>query len=216
MNLATMKSRIASELRRSNIAPQIADAINSAIAAYQTERFFFSETRAIDFNTVANQHVYTDGDVPALATIIEIDHILIGVGGVYKQLLYRAPLEMDLEAEITPATDEPKKYTWFSRALRLYPAPNSVYPAKIVAHAHPSAPASDTEANNPWMVEAESLIRCRAKYELYEHVLMDDRMAERFSPDNPASPTARALNDLRRKTASLHKLGGWAVQPTAF
>mgnify|MGYP003487895577 FL=1 len=41
--LATMKDRIARELRRSNIETQIGEAITTAIDAYQTERFAFAE-----------------------------------------------------------------------------------------------------------------------------------------------------------------------------
>lgn len=81
--LATMKTRIASELRRSNITDQIADAINTAIDAYKYESFSFNQSGFVD------------------------------------------------------------------------------------------APASDGEAGNAWMVEAERLIRCRAKMELAINVLRD-------------------------------------------
>jgi hypothetical protein len=80
--LAVMKDRIASELRRTNITTQIADAINTAIDAYKYESFYFNST-------------FVD------------------------------------------------------------------------------RPATDDEASNAWMTDAERLIRCRAKLELAINVLRD-------------------------------------------
>ena len=55
--LSVMQARIADDLARPDITNQIADAINDAIAHYQSTRFYFTETRTASFSTVAGQEL---------------------------------------------------------------------------------------------------------------------------------------------------------------
>jgi hypothetical protein len=81
--LAQMKTRIAQELRRNDLTTEIANAISTAIAAYQYERFYFNQSSVVN------------------------------------------------------------------------------------------APATDGEPDNPWMTDAEHLIRSRAKLEIWANVLRE-------------------------------------------
>ncbi len=91
---------------------------------------------------------------------------------------------------------------------------SSNWTLRVAGNYHIAAPASDIEAGNPWMNAAETLIRSRAKYELFEHVLYDDVMAERFHPDLESSPTGRALKILRSKNTLL--TGSGIIAPFAM
>lgn len=76
------------------------------------------------------------------------------------------------------------------------------------------APATDGEVANPWMVEAERLIRCRAKLEIVVNVLRlpDDRLASDLVKD-----VDDALRTLRRtvsnfSTATANTLGAMKLR----
>jgi hypothetical protein len=61
------------------------------------------------------------------------------------------------------------------------------------------------------MIEAERLIRSRAKYELALHVLRDTKLAEGM-----ASAVQEAEAQLRRDTNQQTQQGGWLIQATKF
>ena len=80
--LAVMKSRIADEISRADLTSQISNAINDAIAMYQTKRFYFNETgpNGSTFNTVANQETYTATDDPDIPYMYDVDDVFVTVG----------------------------------------------------------------------------------------------------------------------------------------
>src|SRR3954469_12580069 len=93
-DLQTMKARIASEIARSDLTAQIADAINTAISQYQVERFRFSDTdpaAPATFNTVAGRFVYDAADSPAIASMQQINYLAAQIGGMLQRLTYDTP-----------------------------------------------------------------------------------------------------------------------------
>jgi hypothetical protein len=73
--------------------------------------------------------------------------------------------------DFSPSTGQPYSYTYYNRSIRLYPVPSeTVYEVRIGGHWQVVEPASDTEKYNPWMIEAEQLIRARAKLNLARNV----------------------------------------------
>lgn len=216
--LTVMKARIASELRRSNLTDQIASAITTAIESYQHERFWFSESRAdISFNTVSTQWQYDADDDADFANLRRIDYVHTVVGDNVYQLDYMRPDELERLNGDGDFEGQPLNWSWYQNELWLYPIPNDAFAMRVAGVIAPAAPASDAEASNPWMTHAEKLIRCRAKYELYQHVLMDPIQAATFSPDNDMGPTAKAYKELRERTNWLtNQGGGFCVEPTCF
>lgn len=203
--LAIMKARIASELRRSNISTQIGDAINTAIDAYKGERLWFAEQYHIDIDLIADQEFYTSADSVWLGRISRIDyaHLLIGTQAYGLRRMEDGWL--DVASSSGSNTGQPYCWGWYGNALRVYPVPSEsgTMQVRLAGQFEMPAPATDAETGNPWMVEAETLIRCRAKFELYQHVLLDLAKAAIFDPDrrNPSpSPTLAALQTLRRKS----------------
>jgi hypothetical protein len=215
--LAIMKARIASELRRSNISTQIASAIETAIKSYQHERFDWNESREISFNTVNGQWQYDADDDADLGLVLRWDYVLAEIGGNYYTLMPMTPGQIELLNGDGDFFGQPLNWAYYGNQFLVYPIPNEAFPIRIGGMIAKAAPATDAEANNVWMVQAEKLIRCRAKYELYTHVLMDQVMAAQFNPDNDLGPTAKALMELRQRTNWLtNQGGGFCVTPTQF
>src|SRR5690349_10519428 len=92
--LGDMKTRVAQELRRSDLTSQIADAINDAILEYQKERFRFSDTDPANyptFNTVPSRFVYDNSDNPAIGSAMKFDRLYILIGNTQQKLWAEEP-----------------------------------------------------------------------------------------------------------------------------
>lgn len=181
--LAVMKARIADEIARDDLTSQIAFAINDAIVAYDDEEFRFNETRNLTFNTVAGQEIYTATDAAFIGRIEKLHYItaLIGDSTPIK-LMPMFPDEIELASSNATQNGDPSNYCLYSDSLRFYPVPTRVIAIRVGANVRIAAPATDGELNNPWMNTAERLIRCRAKFELYKHVIRNSAKADEMVP----------------------------------
>ena len=209
--LAIMKARIADELARDDLTSQIAYSITDAIAAYEDTRWFFNETRAVTFSTVASQEFYTSSDAAAIATIQKFDYVKVYVGNQAYDLTYEAPGEMENLSVSGTQIGTPWSYTWYGEQIRLYPIPDQVYTIRIGASVKVAAPASDAETGNPWMTHAERLIRSRAKLELALHVLKDEGLAQTM-----ATAVEEAFDQLKGRTNQLTQADRGRVRGMAF
>ena len=107
------------------------------------------------------------------------------------------------------ASGQPYKYSYFEQSFRLYPIPDAVYTVRPIGVIEEAEPATDGEADNPWMVHAFELLRCRAKAYLCGHVTMDFELAQAM-----LAAEHSALQKLRRETAK--KTGGGLIEATQF
>ena len=214
--LAVMKARIVREIRRSNLTTDIDAAITTAIEAYQHERLAFNESREFTFATVTSQEIYTSSDDADLGNIIKFDYVNYVQGSNSWPLDPLTPARIEYLNAAGSFTGEPQGYCWYNERMRIYPVPAAVYTIRIGCVKKIAAPASDSEASNRWMTDAELLIRCRAKYELYAHVILNGTMAEYFNPERDGSPTKQALERLQIKASRVAQQGGYAVMPTQF
>lgn len=164
--LTVMKARIADEMARSDIPDLIANAISSAIAYYQRKRFYFNELDSVTFSTVNAQAEYTSSDNAYIPYLYDIDAVTVTVSSNNYELQHISPEEWRI-LYTTTSTGQPECFAYFNRVLRLYPIPNDVWTMRIQAHVRIAAPATDGEASNIWMTDAEELIRARAKYDVY-------------------------------------------------
>lgn len=209
--LGIMKERIAGELRRDDLSSanefrvlaqvsDIHDAIMSAIDSYSHERFYFSQTRDnVAFNTVALQDIYTSADDADILKILKIEYGFATIGVLPYRLIPRLP--EDTEAANLGSgslVGQPQFYSWYGQSIRLEPIPNDVYAIRFGCIVKIDAPATDEETGNKWMVDAERLIRCRAKAELYTHVIKDTEKANLF-----LQLAGEALQQLREKTEAM-------------
>lgn len=193
--LAAMKARIGSELRRSNLTTQIASAISSAIGSLEDERWSFTESRALTFNTVANQEFYGSSDSALIPRLEKIDYAKIIISDYPYDLLETSPSEIETLNRNGTQTGEPVRYCYYAQKIRLCYVPADVWTVRIGGVVRVPEPATDNEANNPWMTTAERLVRSRAKLELAIHVLRDPKLAE-----DMAAAVEEAGLQLRRRT----------------
>lgn len=174
--LGDMKKRIAEEIYRDDLTDAIAREIKSAIAFYQSKRIYFQERTRFEFATVAQQDTYSYADAPEIANLVSIDFVHLLRDEAILDVRYATPASVDLIA-FNPSIGEPSFYSYAGGALRFYPTPDRAYTIRIMALIPVGAPVADDTPNNPWMQDAEELIRSRAKRNLYLHSLGDQGMA---------------------------------------
>jgi hypothetical protein len=121
--LATMKARIADELARADLDTQIAYAIPDAISAYEDERFFFNESRAITFPTVLGQEFYDSSANTAVDTVQKIDYVALYLGDQPFMLDAMTPAVIESASTNGTSSGQPSCYCWYESQIRLYPAP---------------------------------------------------------------------------------------------
>ena len=207
-----MKARIADELARNDLTSQIAYAINDAIAAYQDERYYFNETRAITFPTVQAQEFYGPSVNTAIADIQKIDYVALYIGNTPFMLEPMAPAVIESASTNATATGQPGAYCYYAEQFRLYPVPaESNWLIRIGASIKRAAPVTNNEANNVWMTKAERLIRARAKLEIAIHVLHDPELAETMT-----AVIREAEEQLISRTAQLTQHGQGRVTSMQF
>lgn len=189
-DLAAMKARVASELARADLTTQIASAISDAIAIYQKERFRFNETdpsTPVTFNTVASQGVYTSSDNANISTLFNIDYVLLTISNQIIPLTLDTAENLRIYNQVNTMSGQPMWYAYEGNQIILSPVPSDVWPVTLGLFRKLAAPASDAEANNPWMIAAERLIRSRAKFEIATHVTRNAVLADAMSPYPPPS-----------------------------
>ena len=209
--LLDMRTRIIAEMQRDELtSDQVNSAIFDAIYAYQADRLRFMETN-IDaeptFNTVISRATYTSADLPELGTLFAIDYLTFTDSSGTNFVITRdRPLDVKLGNQDPNMMGQPQSFAYKGSALTLYPIPNQVWAVAIASHECIAPPASDGEANNPWMVDAERLIRARAKFNLAMNVTRNLKLMALMSPDTPAEnggvvgESYRAWKDMKRRS----------------
>lgn len=197
-SLAILKSRIATDLHRSDLTTAIASAVSDAIAEYQGRRFHFNQVRDT-FVTVAGQEFYAEGsdpdDIPD--DIAELDAVTATINGRRCKLHPRSFGASEQISTMTTARGQPTHFAWYAQQLRLYPIPDGVYTVTLSYLQRIGVPAADGDSN-AWTTEAEQLIRAAAKKALCRDYLRDqegESAAERAE--------SAALRRLKREALQL-------------
>ncbi len=183
--LGTIKTEIADDLARDDLASPITNAINAAIRKWEGTRFHFNE-KLFKLNTVADQEYYAwtsllNSDGSALdtgVTLLEIDSITLLQSSEPYTLWARTQLWMDTYAvPNSQHSGASTDYAIYADQLRLFPIPDQVYPITISGLARLKTLAADNDANG-WVTEGRDLIRHQAKISLYRDKLRDMKGVE--------------------------------------
>lgn len=167
---ATMKSRIADELARSDLTSNISSAVLSAIAHYSKESFYFLESRATASTVSGERNI-------AYPTGFRYAHDLkVTVSSSNEPLTKITWPEMEALYTATSQTGTPTKWADYQNQIWMYPVPNAVLTLTLSYAKELTALSADADTNG-WMVEGEELIRSRAKWDLYMHVIRDREAA---------------------------------------
>lgn len=175
--LGDLKSRIATDLTRSDLTSQIASAVSDAIAHYEASRFWFNQSRSLTFSTVAGQMDYTVSDLADISTLIGINAMFCIDGTQTIPMDWYEP--GDFELLTTTTQGRPDLFTYTDSSIRLWPKPIKAYTMRLHCHYRLSDLSGDSDSN-AWTTYAEQLIRCHAKLLLYANVLEDDQGAARM------------------------------------
>lgn len=172
-----LQTRIADEIVRSDLTTQIRSTILTAISEFDTERWYFNET-SFNVSMISGTRDYSSTNI---TNTFQIDAVkmTIATGTVY--LLQEKPFWFieSITSGSTPVdSGQPVFYAYFNQTLSFFPIPDSsTYVAKVIG-AESLTPLSADADTNAWTNDAESLIRARAKYHLYKHVIKDDQQAD--------------------------------------
>lgn len=171
---ATMRGRIADEIRRTDLNTQIDRAIKSAIQLYEDEEFYFVEDRAYT-PSVANQEYYS---LPTdFGTALYMTESFNDDNRVMQRVTMEEMLELNAAGE---EYGDPLVYVIFDTQFRVHPIPQHAnYVFTLYYHKkHDVEDMSDGTAND-WFVVAEQLVRAQAKYDLYMNVIRDTEQAQK-------------------------------------
>jgi hypothetical protein len=200
----------------------IQNAIQSAIAYWEREPFYFNELYDQAFlTTVALQEFYTAADSAEIATI---PYIIKLRALVNNQRYYLRPRTWQFLEE-TSVNDKvvapiPIAYAYFANTLRIYPIPAGNIPL-TVSGTQRFAALSAPNDSNVWTTDAFDLIRCQAKLIIANEVLYDDDMARRMKLalyGDPKAPftmqqTRGYVGQLKRETS---QRANARIRPTVF
>jgi hypothetical protein len=202
-DLLALKTRIASELHRSDLTTPIASAITSAISFYDTQRLAWNELQA-SFSTVAQQESYTTSIIPT--DIGEVDTLRITVNGRLVVLDPENFTRLQAISTTSASYGQPRMWAWYAQTIFLYPVPDAVYSILISYQQKLSAPTGDSDDTTVWTNQAEALIRHRTKKLLCRDVLRD---SNGFQAAQDAEN--EELANLKRDSLQLQDVGG--LQP---
>lgn len=186
-----MVAQIAFELGRRTdlIATVIPRAINDAISIYAKERFRFNELQPLSpftINTVQGEAYYGAAADARIPKLYKIDYINFQLGNVNSKMTRTVPEDIYLALQDNQESGPPSDWAWDGQTIIIYPrAPAEVFPLTVGGYMQVDGPLSaayDTDTTNPWMNDAERLIRSRAKYEIALHVTRNKDMQTAMSP----------------------------------
>ena len=168
---ATMQARIADELARSDLTAQIAKSIQSAIKKYERRRLYFN-TKTANMTTVADQEYYDSSDMADIPYIAEILSATVTSGTSVAPLQRRDMVYIDNVSRDSAGSSDPRGYAYEASQIRLYPVPSAALTTTWTYVYRFTALSADADTN-AWMTDAEELIRCQAKADLFAHVIRD-------------------------------------------
>lgn len=179
--------------RRTDLqATVVPRAINDAIQIYQKERFRFNELQPLSpftFNTVQGTAFYGAAFDARIPKLYKIDYLNFVLGNVVSKMDRRTPEQIYLSLQDNQESGPPSDWAWDGNTIIIYPrAPAEVFPITVGGYMQVDGPTgiADPSTTNPWMNEAERLIRARAKFEIAVNVTRDKNMIAAMSPEDGA------------------------------
>lgn len=182
----------------------VKNAIQSAIARWEREPFYFNEDYDTSFFSTANgTEVYTSATSTKISTLLNIYRLHVTISGSRYALVRRTWAYMDDNA-VGTTVGPPTDFAYFAQQIRLNPIPDAIYTVAASYMKRLTALSADADTN-AWTSEAFDLIRSEAKRILAREVLHDEEMAKRMSiaiHGDPQVPGDRGyLGTLRDETA---------------
>ncbi len=186
----TMQTRIADELSRADLSAQIATSITSAIDHYGKQEFFWNHERSTA-STVAGQANY------ALPTDFVRETLFQVLNGAHQEELFKENYDIiKRRNSYSTIHNVPENYAIFDNQFWLALTPNIVYTITL-AYIKKLTALSATTDTNAWMTDGENLIRSRAKWDLYTHVIRssEDAITMKYAENEALQELRNESND---------------------
>ena len=196
----TMRSRIASEMKRGDISASatcVGRAIMSSIAFWEHKRFDFNEFSGQDFTASASTTYVPFSQIGI--NVLKVDTLKAIIGSRDYPLIARSFRQMN-DVDAGQWFGYPDYYALRGSDLRLYPPPNDDFAMRMsgIQQLTDVSLNASNAATNSWMVEAEEMIRLKAKANLWRDELRSMETALQFEAEAgrswKISPFRRATN----------------------
>lgn len=164
-------TRIAAELRRSNLLPEIKQAVNDAITEAAKNRFYFNEMH-VSFVTVPGTEYYPD------LGLVEFDDAWFYMNGVVngqKERLYiRSQLDANDDRIGNALGGQLETISRYGGQVRVQPVPSNVATIYLDGYGKltPNPLVADGDTN-AWLTDGERYIRTLAKSILLADIVRD-------------------------------------------
>ena len=169
--LSDLRTRIADDLKRSDLNTQIDKAINRGIEHYSKKNaFWFNETNG-DFTTVDGTERYIFSSI-SVSDIYEVHELTITRNSTdifpIQHMLFNE-LKWRNEAG-TSYKSVPEAFTVYGSAFYFTPIPDASYTATVYYRKKYTVLSTDTDTND-FTSNAEDLIESRARWWIYNRIL---------------------------------------------
>lgn len=208
----------------------IQDAVQSAIAEWEGERFWFNELLiptiqggSSVWNTAAGQEFYNESTAPSalvtpsLSDVAKIDKMWVLINGNRWPLEFRTD-QIIVDTSLNPLVQGmPADVAWVGGFLQFYPIPDNAYQLGMFGTKRFSALSALIDTN-AWTTWGFDLIRCTAKMFIARDYLHNQAIAsenELAIYGDSANPKSRGyLGQLKRETN--RRKGQGKIRPTSF
>ncbi len=237
-NYLTLQQQIADELgdRQDLLSPlsdssltnsPIVNAIQSAIAKWEREPFYFNEllletpltapSGGYPFQTVAGQEYYGASSYANIPTLAVIKKLWVLVSGQRYTLEARTAQYLEDISVNQSSLSQPVDYSYQALQLRFYPIPDNSYPVGIYGTQRLTPLVNGTDAN-AWTQDAYDLIRSEAKSILAREVLYDETVYAAMQRAIYGDPTVRGDRGYlyALKAENSRRGGQGRMRPTYF
>lgn len=201
----------------------IKQAIQTAIAKWEREHFYFNEVETINtliapsMATVVGQEFYTSSTWATLTNEIHIDKIWILVSQNRYTLNPRTEQYL-ADTSVQPSNSgQPVDYSYYAKTVRLYPIPDGVYPISMEGTQKFASLVNDSDTNI-WTTDGVDLIKAEAKMDLLINVLKQNDLAaiqKAMIYGDPSDPYSVGYLDALR-TENMQRMATPKVRPVYF
>jgi hypothetical protein len=208
----------------SGLASPIDNAVQSAIAKWEREPFYFNgfrlePTAGSPFQLVAGQEFYSDADYAPLGTLARITSIRVLQGGQNRYALDERDSNFLNDLAVNASwRGLPTDYSFDALQLRIYPIPDTVYPVGLTGTQRFTTLAADNDSN-AWTTEAFDLIKSAAKLILAREVLFDATLEAAMTKaiyGNPMFPADRGYLKALKDETTRRNSSRSRIRPTNF
>jgi hypothetical protein len=217
--LGDLKAKVASDLRRTNLTAEIADAVLDAINDHDTEEFWWNGTGPTVYtltitpgggsgttgpgNSAAGD-IYQLTPQPPIQEFVRIDEVRALLPGVWYSLKSTDWSTIE-NLYSTLSNGQPSWWAYSGGYLRIYPIPSQSYDLRIFGQYRLPPLVLDSDSNE-WTNQGFNLIRYTALKRLYTYPIRDAAQVQ-----NADQAGQRALDYLRRETERRARQGRMAA-----